>query len=179
MVPYDPVQDDRYRIARFVCARWLRHAQPTGAPRANTRNPSIRRGCRDRVSEVEILTTVVATVFRSIRAKAASPAIFRRACSIHRPTLMQLQLPFSLDGCRASSLRVLCQPQQETAFSPAPSGDLRDRRACSKMQQDNPNHDTDSNGNTRAGEGWPAIRAHPNARRGGGVKGGTAAEGHP
>ena len=37
MVPHDPVQDRRRGIARLVCARWLRHAQSTGAPRANTR----------------------------------------------------------------------------------------------------------------------------------------------
>lgn len=41
--------------------QWLRHAQSTGAPRANARYRSIRRGCRDRVSEVAILTTVIAT----------------------------------------------------------------------------------------------------------------------
>ena len=76
MVTRDPVQDGRCGIARVVCARWLRHAQPTGAPRANTRGRSIQRGCRDRASEVAILTTVVATVFRSIRAPATSPAIF-------------------------------------------------------------------------------------------------------
>jgi hypothetical protein len=33
MVPYDPVQDDRYRIARFVCARWT-------APRTAHRRPT-------------------------------------------------------------------------------------------------------------------------------------------
>ena len=52
MVTHDPVQDRRCGIARVVCARGLRHAQSTGAPRANPPARSIRRGFGDRVSEV-------------------------------------------------------------------------------------------------------------------------------
>src|SRR5204863_2886100 len=39
MLMHDPVQDGRCGIARFVCARGLRHAQATGAPRANHTGP--------------------------------------------------------------------------------------------------------------------------------------------
>lgn len=128
MVTDDRIQDGRCGIAPVVRARWRRHAQPTRAPRANTRDRSIRRGCRDRVSEVAILTTVVATVFRLIRAPATSPAIFS-ARMLDPPGRRsgQLPLPFSLDGGRASSLRVVChQPQHgDSALTPAPSARAR------------------------------------------------------
>src|SRR3989441_2321222 len=78
------------------------------APHVPTRRTGqIRRGCLDRVSEVVILTTVVVTVFRSIRAPAASRVIFRRECSVQpRRWSVQLPLPSADNGCRVSSLRV-------------------------------------------------------------------------
>src|SRR5439155_18497103 len=84
-------------------------ATPTPqAPHVPTRRTSqIRRGCLDRVSVVVILTTMVVTVFRSIRAPAASRAIFRPDSSIepHRRAV-QRPLPSAHNGCRASGLRV-------------------------------------------------------------------------
>ena len=70
MVPHDLLKDARRGIARLVCARRLRHAQSSGAPRANKRNPSIRRECIDHHGDIEILPTGVAFDARSARDRA-------------------------------------------------------------------------------------------------------------
>jgi hypothetical protein len=48
---HDHLQDGRCGSRGSYALEGLRHAQPTGAPRANARNRSIRRGSGDRVSE--------------------------------------------------------------------------------------------------------------------------------
>jgi hypothetical protein len=93
MVPHDLVKDARRGIARLVCARRLRHAPSSGAPRANKRNRSIRRECIDHHGEIEILPTGVAADARPARDRSHVGHLFGAHARCRRAKWVQLPLP--------------------------------------------------------------------------------------
>jgi hypothetical protein len=149
MVPRDPVQDGRCRIARFGCARWLRHAQATGGPHGNTRDRSIRRECRDDVREVARLSTVVGAVFRWIRTAGC--------------------IAGHLFGVGVRSGRTTHRAPNVTVLSTTAGG----RRGSETSHGMTPFHIECQGVCRMAGD-----ESTSDPRRAGGVKGGGAAEGH-
>ncbi len=82
MVPDDLVKTARRGIARLVCARRLRHAQSSGAPRANKRSRSIRRKCITDVTKGWMLSTVVAARCHVTTSPDGRRATFRHECRL-------------------------------------------------------------------------------------------------